>query len=122
MNLTIRRQRPMCIGYRVPHGGIPANIGILCHNVGTVKAIFDAVVLGQPLIKRITTVTGKTALNAGNYEVLLGTPVADVLAFAKVDLAQTSRLVMGGPMMGFTIQDTQIPIVKSSNCLLARLT
>ena len=106
-------------GRQVPHGGIPANIGILCHNVGTVKAIFDAVVLGQPLIKRITTVTGKTALNAGNYEVLLGTPVADVLAFAKVDLAQTSRLVMGGPMMGFTIQDTQIPIVKSSNCLLA---
>ena len=106
-------------GRHVPFGGIPANIGILSHNVGTVKAIFDAVVLGQPLIKRITTVTGKTALNAGNYEVLIGTPVADVLAFAKVDLVQTSRLVMGGPMMGFTIQDTQIPIVKSSNCLLA---
>ena len=106
-------------GHQVPHRGIPANLGILCLNVGTVKAIFDAVVLGQPLIKRITTVTGKTAQNAGNYEVLIGTSVADILAFAKVDVAQTSRLVMGGPMMGFTIQDTQIPIVKSSNCILA---
>ena len=106
-------------GQQVPYKGIPADIGIVCHNVGTVKAIFDAIVLGQPLIKRITTVTGKAALNAGNYEVLIGTPVADLLNFAKVDLTQTSRLVMGGPMMGFTIQDTQTPLVKGSNCILA---
>jgi electron transport complex protein RnfC len=106
-------------GNQVPHGGIPADIGIVCQNVGTVKAIYDAVVMGEPLIKRITTVTGKAAENAGNYEVLIGTPVADLLAFAKVDLTQTSRLVMGGPMMGFTIQDTQTPLVKGSNCILA---
>jgi len=106
-------------GKQVPHGGIPADIGMVCQNVGTVKAIFDAIILGQPLINRITTVTGKAAANAGNYEVLLGTQVADILAFAKVDLAKTSRLVMGGPMMGFTIQDTHTPIIKSSNCILA---
>ena len=106
-------------GNQVPHGGIPADIGIVCQNVGTVKAIYDTVAMGQPLIKRITTVTGKAAENAGNYEVLIGTPVADLLAFAKVDLTQTSRLVMGGPMMGFTIQDTQTPLVKDSNCILA---
>ena len=92
---------------------------MVCQNVGTVKAIFDAIILGQPLINRITTVTGKAAANAGNYEVLLGTQVTDILAFAKVDLAKTSRLVMGGPMMGFTIQDTHTPIIKSSNCILA---
>ena len=106
-------------GNQVPQGGIPANIGIVCQNVGTIKAIFDAVMLGQPLIKRITTVTGKAVANAGNYEVLIGTEVADLLAFAKVDLSQTSRLVLGGPMMGFTIQDTNTPLVKSSNCILA---
>jgi electron transport complex protein RnfC len=106
-------------GKQVPHGGIPANIGIVCQNVGTVKAIYDAIIKGQPLIKRITTVTGKAAANAGNYEVLIGTQVEDLLAFAKVDLTKTSRLVMGGPMMGFTIQDTQTPLVKGSNCILA---
>jgi len=106
-------------GHQVPHGGIPANIGIVCQNVGTVKAIFDAIFKGQPLIKRITTVTGKAAANAGNYEVLIGTQVEDLLAFANVDMAKTSRLVMGGPMMGFTIQDTQTPLVKGSNCILA---
>jgi len=106
-------------GHQVPHGGIPANIGIVCQNVGTAKAIFDAIIKGQPLIKRITTVTGKAAANAGNYQVLIGTQVEDLLAFAKVDLTRTSRLVMGGPMMGFTIQDTQTPLVKGSNCILA---
>ena len=106
-------------GHQVPHGGIPANIGIVCQNVGTAKAIFDAIIKGQPLIKRITTVTGKAAANAGNYEVLIGTQVEDLLAFAKVDLTRTSRLVMGGPMMGFTIQDTQTPLVKGTNCILA---
>lgn len=106
-------------GHHVPHAGIPPDIGIVCQNVGTVKAISDAIFLGQPLLKRITTVTGKAALRAGNYEVLIGTQVKDLLAYAQVDLSQTSRLVMGGPMMGFTIQDTDIPIVKSSNCILA---
>ena len=106
-------------GQQVPHGGIPADIGIVCQNVGTVKAISDAVMLGQPLISRITTVTGKAAANAGNYDVLIGTKVSDLLAFANVDMTKTSRLVMGGPMMGFTIQDTHVPIIKSSNCLLA---
>ncbi|MCO4836766.1 MAG: electron transport complex subunit RsxC [Oceanospirillaceae bacterium] len=106
-------------GQQVPHGGIPADIGLVCQNVGTVKAIYDAVVLGQPLISRITTVTGKAAKNAGNFKVLIGTQVCDLLDFAQVDLSQTSRLVMGGPMMGFTIEDTHIPLIKSSNCLLA---
>lgn len=106
-------------GQQVPHGGIPADIGIVCQNVGTVKAISDAVYLGKPLIKRITTVTGKSAQNAGNYEVLIGTSVTDLLDFAKVNLEKVSRLVIGGPMMGFTIQDTETPIIKSSNCILA---
>jgi len=106
-------------GKQVPHGGIPADIGLVCQNVGTVKAIADAILLSRPLISRTTTVTGKAAVNAGNYEVLIGTPVADLLAFAQVDLNRTSRLVMGGPMMGFTLQDPDVPIIKSTNCILA---
>ena len=106
-------------GQQVPHGGIPADLGLVCHNVGTVKAIADAVLLGQPLISRVTTVTGKAAANPGNYQILIGTKTADLLAYAQVDLDTCARLVMGGPMMGFTIQDTQVPLVKSSNCVIA---
>ena len=106
-------------GQQVPHGGIPAELGLVCQNIGTVKAIADAVLLGQPLISRITTVTGKAAAQAGNYQVLIGTQISDLLDFAKVDLAKTSRLVMGGPMMGFTLLDSQVPVIKSTNCILA---
>ena len=106
-------------GQQVPHGGIPADLGLVCHNVGTAKAIADAILLGQPLISRVTTVTGKAAAKAGNYQVLIGTQVSDLMAFAEVDLASTSRLVMGGPMMGFTLTDHQVSVVKSTNCILA---
>jgi electron transport complex protein RnfC len=106
-------------GQQVPHGSIPADLGLVCHNVGTAKAIADAILLGQPLISRVTTVTGKAAAKAGNYQVLIGTQVSDLIAFAEVDLATTSRLVMGGPMMGFTLTDHQVSVIKSTNCILA---
>ncbi|MDA7088673.1 electron transport complex subunit RsxC [Pseudomonas sp. SA3-5] len=106
-------------GVEVPSGGLPADIGILCQNVGTCKAIHDAVVLGQPLISRITTLTGEALARPMNVEVLLGTPVGELLEFAGLDRSKLNRLIMGGPMMGFTLPDVDVPLVKTTNCLLA---
>ena len=106
-------------GTEVPSGELPAELGIVCVNVGTAFAIKQAVCDGMPLISRITTVTGNACAQAGNYRVLLGTPVSHLLAETGVDQNQCSRLVMGGPMMGFTLPDTAVPIVKTSNCILA---
>lgn len=103
----------------VPAGGIPAQIGIVCQNIGTAQAIYKAVAKGEPLISRITTVTGEACAQPRNYEVLLGTQVKDVLPLAGVDKNQLNRLIMGGPMMGFTLQSDEISIVKSTNCLIA---
>jgi electron transport complex protein RnfC len=106
------------LGRQVPSGGIPADIGIVCQNVGTAAAVHEAVVLGRPLVSRITTVTGRLARSPGNYRVLIGTPVRHLLAAADCELGDQGRLIMGGPMMGFTLPDTDCPIVKTSNCLL----
>jgi len=106
-------------GVEVPSGGLPADIGILCHNVGTCKAIHDAVVLGKPLISRITTLTGEALARPMNVEALLGTPVGELLEFAGLDRSQLNRLIMGGPMMGFTLPSFDVPLIKTSNCLLA---
>ncbi len=106
-------------GKEVPVAGIPADIGIVCQNVGTVHAIYQAVALGIPLISRITTITGDTVSSPQNYQVLLGTPVIDVLTQANAQQDKIKRLIMGGPMMGFTIASTQIPITKTSNCIIA---
>ncbi|WP_172145159.1 MULTISPECIES: electron transport complex subunit RsxC [Pseudomonas] len=106
-------------GVEVPSGGLPADIGILCQNVGTCKAIHDAVVLGKPLISRITTLTGEALARPMNVEVLLGTPVGELLEFAGLDRSKLNRLIMGGPMMGFTLPDFDVPLIKTTNCLLA---
>ncbi|MEH6483673.1 MULTISPECIES: electron transport complex subunit RsxC [Pseudomonas] len=106
-------------GVEVPSGGLPADIGILCQNVATAVAVHDAVVLGKPLISRITTLTGEALARPMNVEVLLGTPVRELLDFTGLDQAKLNRLIMGGPMMGFTLPNIDVPIIKTTNCLLA---
>ncbi|WAC43721.1 electron transport complex subunit RsxC [Pseudomonas sp. SL4(2022)] len=109
-------------GVEVPSGGLPADIGMLCQNVGTCVAIHDAIIHGKPLISRITTLTGEALAKPMNVEVLLGTPVGELLAFAGLDRSKLNRLIMGGPMMGFTLPDFAVPVIKTTNCLLASTT
>lgn len=105
-------------GKEVPSGGLPMDLGMLCHNVGTLAAIGDAVYRDEPLIRRITTVTGEAAKRPGNYDVLIGTPIEALLREAGVDTQDLNRIIMGGPMMGFTLPHRNLPVVKATNCLL----
>lgn len=106
-------------GKEVPSGGLPADIGIVCHNTGTAYAVRQAIVEGKPLISRITTFTGDGISEPGNAEVLLGTPVNKALQAFDVEAEKIHRLVMGGPMMGFSITNAEVPIVKITNCIIA---
>ena len=106
-------------GQEVPSGKLPADLGIVVQNVGTAVAVQDAIVHGRPLISRITTLTGEALHNPRNLEVLLGTSVQDLLHVAELKQDRLHTLIMGGPMMGFTIDDANIPVVKTSNCIIA---
>lgn len=106
-------------GKQVPSGGLPADVGIVCQNIGTCYAIKRAVLDGEPLISRITTLTGYALKTLGNAEVLLGTTMQTLLEEHGWQPNKLSRLIMGGPMMGFTVHSANVPIVKTSNCLLA---
>jgi len=106
-------------GRQVPSGGLPADVGIICQNIGSTIAVYEAIVKGRPLISRITTVTGEAVSAPGNFEVLLGTPMEYLLQLAGYNPDNNERLIMGGPMMGFTVPDAGVPIVKTTNCLLA---
>ena len=106
-------------GEEVPSGGLPIDIGMLCQNVGTCVAVHDAVLLGKPLISRITTLTGEALARPMNVDALIGTPVENLLEFAGLDASKLNRLIMGGPMMGFTLPSTDVPLIKTTNCLLA---
>lgn len=106
-------------GKQVPSGGLPSQIGVVCQNVGSAVAVYDAIVNGRPLISRITTVTGEAVGEPQNFEVLLGTPMSYLLEKAAYQTQRNKRLIMGGPMMGFTVPQPNVPIVKTTNCLLA---
>jgi electron transport complex protein RnfC len=106
-------------GKQVPSGRLPADVGVVCQNVGTAVAVHRAIEFGEPLTSRITTVTGKALAQAQNFEVRLGTPMAFLLQQAGFEPARNQRLIMGGPMMGFAVPDPAVPIVKTTNCLLA---
>lgn len=103
-------------GIEVPHGKRSTDYGVQCFNVGTAYAIHEAINLGQPLISRIVTVAGNVAAPR-NYEVLIGTPMKDVIAHSQ-PLDDTDRLIMGGPMMGVTLPGDEVPVVKATNCIL----
>ncbi|MDX1301227.1 electron transport complex subunit RsxC, partial [Photobacterium sp.] len=107
-------------GKEVPAKCIPADIGILMQNVGTVHAIKRAVINGEPLIQRVVTLTGNTFKQPGNAWVLLGTPVSFLLEqFGYKADKKLPRVIMGGPMMGFTLPHCDVPITKTANCILA---
>jgi Na+-translocating ferredoxin:NAD+ oxidoreductase subunit C len=106
-------------GREVPHGQLAFDIGLLCQNVGTCAAITHALELDQPLISRVVTVSGDNIQKPGNWEVRIGTPVRHLIELAGrfVD-AGSVHLVMGGPMMGFSLSSDQVPVVKATNNIL----
>lgn len=102
----------------VPSNGLPADIGIVVQNVGTTAAIHRAINLGEPLISRIITISGYGIRQPQNMEVLIGTSMAEVIEQCGGYMEDTSRLIIGGPMMGFSLHTDQLPIIKGCNCLL----
>ena len=103
----------------VPSNGLPVDIGIVVQNLGTTVAIHRAIHLGEPLISRIVTVSGEGILQAQNMEVLIGTPISELVEQCGGYTKSAERLVMGGPMMGFSLHNDQLPIIKGCNCILA---
>ncbi|WP_372763088.1 electron transport complex subunit RsxC, partial [Pseudoalteromonas sp.] len=103
----------------VPSSGIPADIGILVHNTGTLFAIQQAVYEGKPLIERVVTVTGNTIHKPGNVWALLGSEIKHLLDCQGFSPVPQQQVIMGGPMMGFTLPTIRIGVVKTTNCILA---
>lgn len=102
----------------VPSGGLPADVGVIVHNVGTTYAIYEAVQKNKPLIERVVTVTGKSVKQPSNFLVRVGTPVIDLLIAAGGVPEDTGKIVSGGPMMGKAIADLDVPVAKGTSGIL----
>ncbi|MBK5969732.1 MULTISPECIES: electron transport complex subunit RsxC [Thiorhodovibrio] len=106
-------------GKEVPTHGIPAQIGVVCQNVGTVAAVADAVLRGHPLVERFVTVTGRGIAKPGNFRVRVGTLANELVAASGGYTGELAKLVAGGPMMGANLATDAVPITKATNCILA---
>ncbi|MCG7985582.1 MAG: electron transport complex subunit RsxC [Candidatus Thiodiazotropha lotti] len=107
------------VGKETPARGLTADIGVVVHNVATARAVYDAIALGRPLISRVMTVTGESIQDPKNIEVLIGTPLNNLIDFCGGFSEVPERLISGGPMMGQPLPSLRVPAVKGSNGLLA---
>ncbi|MGB5256861.1 MAG: electron transport complex subunit RsxC [Woeseiaceae bacterium] len=102
----------------VPSGGLPTDVGCLVQNVGTAAAIHDWVVSHEPLISRVTTVTGDGISNPMNVRARIGTTIADIVAFTGGYAERADHLFIGGPLTGKSISTDTVPLVKATNSIL----
>lgn len=105
-------------GRQINSSMLPADAGCVVDNVDTVVAIYKAVMLGEPLMHRIVTVTGDAIADPRNFKVKTGSNYADLPALAGDFTAEPEKIISGGPMMGFCLYDLNVPVTKTSSALL----
>ncbi|PNK64028.1 MULTISPECIES: electron transport complex subunit RsxC [Pantoea] len=106
-------------GLEVPHGGRSTDIGVLMQNIGTAWAVKRAVIDGEPLTERVVTLTGEAIAQPRNVWSRIGTPISHLLHQVGFTPAPRQMVIMGGPLMGFTLPSLDVPVVKITNCILA---
>ena len=103
-------------GRQIPSGALPAAVGCAVFNAATCKAVYDAVYLGMPLIRRIVTVSGDIVMEPHNLMVPIGTSFNDLLE-AVGHSENPYKVLSGGPMMGFAQFDLSVPVTKGTNAV-----
>jgi len=103
----------------VPRGGLPFDVGVVVQNVGTVKAVWDAVKKGKPLYERVLTVSGRGVVEPKNLLARIGSRFQDVIDFCGGIQQDVNTVIMGGPMMGLSQWSLDVPVIKGTSGILA---
>ncbi|MFC1705164.1 electron transport complex subunit RsxC [Nanoarchaeota archaeon] len=106
-------------GRKVPCACLPLDVGVVVNNVGTAKAIFDAVYKGKPLIERVVTVTGDLK-KPQNLLVKVGTSFAELISQCEGIKGEVGKILNGGPMMGIAQANDQAPVLKGTSGILVQ--
>lgn len=106
-------------GRKVPPGKLPADVGCVVMNVASVAFVGRYLRTGKPLISRSITVDGSAIAEPKNLRVPIGTNLQDIIDYCGGFKSEPRKIIFGGPMMGVAICDTQAPICKQNNALLA---
>ena len=106
-------------GRKINSKMLPADVGCIVHNVDTIYAIYNAVYNGKPLIERIVTITGDAVSTPKNFQVRIGTSFRELIDAAGGFTTEPEKIISGGPMMGFSFFNIDVPVVKGSSSLLS---
>jgi len=106
-------------GREVPAGGLPLDVGVVVQNVGTAKAVVQAVRDGMPTMERVVTVTGRGVNEPSNFLVQVGTSFSELIEAAGGYADDVVRLINGGPMMGIAQYTDDVPVIKGTSGVLA---
>jgi electron transport complex protein RnfC len=105
-------------GRKVPGYGLPFDIGVIVQNIGTTKAVYDAVVLNKPLYEKVVTISGRGIARPANLQVRVGTRINDIVRYLGGTRTDLAKIVIGGPMMGFAVSSLDIPMTKTVSGIL----
>ncbi len=102
----------------VPSGKLPLDIGCIVHNISTIYQLYKSLVLNLPLTERVLTVTGDSINSPKNLLVKIGTPLKEVIKYCGGFKTPPSKIILGGPMMGFTVNSLDLPVTKGTSGIL----
>ncbi|TKB09962.1 electron transport complex subunit RsxC [Desulforhopalus sp. IMCC35007] len=105
-------------GRKVPAMALPSAVGVVVQNVATAKAVYDAAVFGKPLYEKVVTIAGKGIKRPANLLVKVGTRIGDIVDYLGGLQPGLTKVIMGGPMMGFAISSLEVPVTKTTSALL----
>ncbi len=105
-------------GRELPSGKLPIDIGCVVQNVGTVFAVYETVLKNKPLFERVVTVSGPGCAHPGNYLARIGTPISSLIKQSGGQPDDIEKIVLGGPMMGNTVTNTETPVTKLTSGIL----
>jgi len=105
-------------GCKIPAQSRPSEYGIICQNIATAYAVYQAIEQGIPLTERIITLTGKGISQVNNIRAKIGTPIQHLIEQCGGYRQNARQLIMGGSMMGIALSSDEVAVTKASNCLL----
>lgn len=105
------------LGRTVPTGGLPLDVGVVVINCGTSVAVAGAVLRDRPFTHRVVTVSGRGITTPKNLLAPIGAAYSELIAACGGLKNSASRIVSGGPMMGFAVADLNTPVTKGTSGL-----
>ena len=107
------------LGRVIQEGKLPLDCGVIVINCTTLACIANYIHTGMPLVEKCVTVDGSAVADPKNVFVPIGTSVMELIEFCG-GFSQTPRKILsGGPMMGVSLADPSMPVLKQTNAVLA---